>query len=194
MRRERPSQTAGNENASTPKDGCRMNIEMREEEEHAGLITEGSSEPGTALTFARTTAPKKCIVTPPPVSHCQRQPFGQISLLKNYFSLFIELIDYLRRIHFIYLPSPRSEYIMKQRCLGRMAEKTLRVSEIWPEELASCEFNYKTVFSFPCVTAQPAGDVFFSVSRRSLFLWVRRKDWVSQSPFGSILLSSFKLF
>lgn len=90
-----------------------MNIEMRVEEEHVGLITEGSSEPGTVLTFARTTAPKKCIVTPLPVSHCQRQPFGQISLLKNYFSLFIELIEYLRRIYFIYLPSPRSEYIMK---------------------------------------------------------------------------------
>ena len=34
-----------NGDASTPKDGCRMNIEMRVEEEHAGLITAGSSEP-----------------------------------------------------------------------------------------------------------------------------------------------------
>lgn len=58
-----------------------------------------------------------------------------------------------------------------------MDEKTLRVFEIWPEELASCELNYRTVFNFLCVIAQPAGDVFFSVSRRSLFLWVRRKDW-----------------
>lgn len=42
-----------------------------------------------------------------------------------------------------------------------MDEKTLRVFEIWPEESASRELNYRTVFNFPCVIAQPAGDVFF---------------------------------